>query len=549
MKFLFGIRIPAGRRRCLVAFVLFLGVFSATALTASHYGLAWDEPYYFHSSDLQMEWGSNLVKNLVNFEPGQSLSDDTITRYWYWDPYHVPHPPFSRLLSGVSKSLFSSFMDTFLAYRLSTAFLFSVLIGVLYLWIAEIWSGKAGLFASLCLFFIPHVFGHAHFAMTDIPVTCMWFFSVFCFYRGLDRWRWSLLFGVVFGLALSTKFPAFLIPIPLLVWSLLWHRNRCQNNLFAMIFIAPAIMLLTQPYLWHHTLPRILEFIYTSINRGESPDTSLTTLFFGKLLLSHQLPWYYPYFIVSISIPIGILAFSLLGMFFSFNEGSNDGVAILFVINGLFILSLPLFPDAIIHDGTRLLLPAFPFLAGLGGIGFHGLLIVMRRCWHHRPFHGVRDMELKAAVFIMMLIFPPVLVEMVDIHPYELSYYNSLIGGIKGADKSGLEVTYLQEAINPRFLSYLNREIPQNSRVNGSFSNFMLDFYQQWGRLRRDIKLTDKYNCEFYILLSRKSAFSDFDWWLFKNRPIPTGAVKLQDVPIISIYKLNGLPNSCRKYF
>ena len=165
--------ISAAKRRYLVAFVLFLGVFLATALTASHYGLAWDEPYYFHSSDLHMEWGSNLAKSLVNFEPSQSLSDDTITKYWHWDPYHVPHPPFSMLLSGLSKALFSPFMDTFVAYRLSTAFLFSLLIGVLYLWIAEIWSGKAGLFAALTLFFMPHVFGHAHFAMTDIPLTCL----------------------------------------------------------------------------------------------------------------------------------------------------------------------------------------------------------------------------------------------------------------------------------------------------------------------------------------------------------------------------------------
>lgn len=528
------------KRRYLIALVLFLGVFLATVLTASHYGLAWDEPYYFHSSDLQMEWGGKLVKNLVNLEPNKSLSDDTVTRYWHWDPYHVPHPPFSRILSGVSKTLFSPFMDAFVAYRLSTAFLFSLLIGVLYLWIAEVWSGKTGIFAALSLFFMPHVFGHAHFAMTDIPLTCMWFLSVYCFYKGLNHWRWSLLFGVILGLSFSTKFPAFLIPIPLLIWSLIWHRNRCQNNLFSMIFIAPPVMVLTQPYLWHHTLPRILEFILNSVTRGENPDTSFVTLFFGKLLLSHQLPWYYPYFIVAISIPVGILAFSLLGMVFSFGKGGRDGITILFSVNALFILSLPLFPGAVIHDGTRLLLPAFPFLAGLGGIGFHGLLSVMKRYWHRRPFHGVRKMRLKAAVFLMMLTFVPALGEMAAIHPYELSYYNSLIGGLEGAYKSGLEVTYLQEAINPRFLSYLDREIPENSMVNGSFSNFMLDFYQKRGRLRRDIKLTDKRDCDFYILLSRKTAFSDFDRWLLKKKPTPTAAVKLRGVPLISIYKFAG---------
>ena len=98
-----------------------------------------------------------------------------------------------------------------------------------------------------------------HIAVTDVPLATMWFLTTYSFWKGLSSWKWSLVLGIVWGLALSTKFPAVLILIPLVVWAHLFQRDKYVNNFFAMLFLGPVVMVATQPYLWHQTGLRVLQ--------------------------------------------------------------------------------------------------------------------------------------------------------------------------------------------------------------------------------------------------------------------------------------------------
>ncbi len=51
-------------------------------------------------------------------------------------------------------------------------------------------------------------------------------------------------------------------------------------------------------------------------------------------------------------------------------------------------------------------------------------------------------------------------VALVRIHPYELSYYNELIGGPRGAWERGFELTYWYDAFNDEVVDDLNRKFP-----------------------------------------------------------------------------------------
>ena len=104
------------------------GVFFLVASTSSHYGLTWDEPYYFHASDLELQWFGEFFQGILQGNPTSVLRDEKIESAWRWDPYHVPHPPFSRLLSGLTKTVLSPFIDKFTAYRLAPALLFALLV-------------------------------------------------------------------------------------------------------------------------------------------------------------------------------------------------------------------------------------------------------------------------------------------------------------------------------------------------------------------------------------------------------------------------------------
>ncbi len=514
------------------------GVFFLVAFTSSHYGVTWDEPNYFHASDLELQWFGEFFQGILRGDPGSVLSDEKIASAWRWDPYHVPHPPFSRLLSGLTKAALVPFMDKFTAYRLAPALFFALLVTVMYLWVTALFDRVTGLFSALALVLIPNLFGFAHFAVTDMPLTAMWVLTVYCFWKGLKDWRWSVALGIVWGLALSTKFPALLIPIPLLLWAHLYHRRAYTNNVFAMSFLSPLLMIASQPYLWRQTFLRIVQFLYEGVSHGYRPDTNFPIFFFNRLLFSSELPWFYPSFMTAVTIPETILVLILIGLISLVWVKQQREVMVLFLFNAMFILIMGLLPGAVLHDVNRLMLPALPFLVGLASCGFfvlvrylaergQGITVLQR-------IHYLRE-KLIGAVFLLVLI-PPAL-DLLAYHPYELSYYNRIVGGIRGAYKHGLEVTYFMEAFTPQFLSLLNRQLPPNASINASFSNPIFEYYQKENRLRRDLRITDTKDFDFYILLARQSAFSEFDRSLFKTHPRPLHVSGLESVPLVSIYK------------
>lgn len=518
---------------CLLGAVTFLMV----ASTDSHYGLGWDEPNYFHASDLEIRWIVDFGRNLLHGETAKSLDDDTIRAAWYWQPYYVPHPPFSRIVSGLTKTTFSSVLDKFSAYRLASALFLGLLVSVMYMWIAKVFSPVAGLFAALSLIVMPNLFGLAHFALTDIPLTTLWFLTVYCFWRGLKSWRWSVLLGIVWGLALATKFPALLLPVPVLLWAQIYHRRAYANNLFSMIFLSPLVMVICNPYWWHQTLPRIATFLYDSVSRGFRPETNFSIFFFHEYYTSGSVPGYYPFFMTAVTVPEPVLFLALAGIISMVWLKPQREITILFLLNAAFILLTGLFPGAVLHDVNRLMLPTLPFLVGLAGCGFFLLVEWLTKAGQKiTALQRISDFRTKLAAAVALLVIARSAGDLIAYHPYELSYYNRLVGGVRGAHERGLEVTYLMEAITPEFVGYLNGRLPANATIHSAFSNFMFKYYQREKLLRPDIKITDSTDFDYFILLNRRSMILPAHETLLATNPI-FDTWRFDSVPFIFVVK------------
>lgn len=524
--------------RWLIPAGLFLTSFIMVAVTSRDYGVAWDEPAYFHASDLHIEWLVEFGQNLLRAELGKSVQDENIKKAWHWDPYHVPHPPFSRIVSGIMKALFGSYVDKFVAYRLGPALFFALLVVGMYSWMADLFNYATGLFSAVALIAIPNLFGFAHIAVTDMPLATMWFFTAYCFWKGLTSWKWSIMLGVVWGLTLATKFPALLIPIPLFLWAHLFYRRSYANNVFVMLFLSPVIMIACQPYLWHQPGLRILEFLFEGLSRGYRPETSFSVFFLGQLYLTNQLPWYYPFFVVGVTTPEAILSLALFGSACLYWLREQRAPATLFLTSATFILMTGLLPGAVLHDGVRQLLPALPFVAAMAGVGFFVLSIWLQRlCTSWQLLEAIRHLPQKIIAAIMILsLFVPAL-DTYLFHPFQLSYYNRLVGGIQGAYLQGLEVTYFLEALTPDFVKALNKTLPTHATINASFGNLMLVYYQKEGRLRNDVRIADKGPFDYYVLLNRRSALSPREQILV-NGPYETFlSVTIARVPLVSVFE------------
>jgi hypothetical protein len=523
--------------RWLIPFALFVGTLLLTGATLKDYGVTWDEPPYFHATDLHGKWLSELPKNLLAGKLLESFDDANIKAAWHWNPYNVPHPPFSRIVSAVTKNLAAHLLDRFSSYRIAPALFFALLVAVMYLWVNELFGPIVGMFAAAALFLTPNLFAYGHVAVTDLPLAAMWFLTVYCFWKGLNDWRWSLTLGVVWGLALSTKFPALLIPVPMVIWAHVFYRHHYANNIIALLLVAPLVMVATQPYLWHQTAVRILEFLYEGISRGYRADANFGVFFLNQIMSSQQLPWYYPFYLVAVTTPEPILLLALAGSLGATWQRNHRPTVLLFALNLVFVLILGLLPGAVLHDGVRQMLSALPFIAALSGFGFFILTVALHRV-ARRIDKLARVTNLNAKItgaLFLLFCFNPAL-DLYLAHPFQLSYYNRLVGGIRGAYERGLETTYFMEAITPRFLARLNEKLPPNASVNASFANFMFEFYQHHGMLRRDIRFGESATADFYLILNRRSTLSGRDLRLLRSSPPLVDSITLAGVPLVVLF-------------
>ena len=519
----------------LAVFVIILLLIGSTA---GDYGVVWDEPVYFYASDLHVNWIKLATHDLAEGNFHRLLDDEGIKAAWHWNPYNVPHPPFSRIVSGLAKNTLEPLMSKYIAYRIGPALFFAALVTVMYVWMRELFGAATGLFAALAVVLTPNLFGFAHIAVTDLPLASLWFLTTYSFWKGLTSWKWSMALGVLWGLALSTKFPAVLILIPLIVWAQFFHRNRYANNIFSMLMVAPIVMVVMQPYLWHDTGLRILEFLYEGISRGYRPETNFGVFFLGRTLPSSQLPWYYSFLMIGITTPELFVLLAVTGIFASAWLTEQRSAVLLFFVNVIFILSLGMMPGAVLHDGVRQMLAALPFVVALAGVGFHVVLTRSIELVQNRHVVAqLSGLETKTAAIILLLACAGPLFDVYLCHPFQLSFYNRFVGGVRGAYARGLETTYFMEAFTPKFLQQLNETLPRNAIVNASIANFMFTLYQKENRLRPDIKITEGQNFDYYVLLNRRSALGPRERRLMQAPIKPFLSVDLAGVPLVSVFE------------
>ena len=103
-----------------------------------------------------------------------------------------------------------------------------------------------------------------------------------------------------------------------------------------------------------------------------------------------------------------------------------------------------------------------------------------------RASAGSPDQLLGLGLAVLLLL--PGLLGITRLHPFELSYYNELVGGTAGARRLGMETTYYASTYG-YFLPELN-ELPAGSKLWVMPNSWdVMYYYQRNGLLRDDLVL------------------------------------------------------------
>jgi len=487
--------IPGGNK-VLLPCGIFLFSFCLYAATLSGYGLTWDEPFYVLHSQKIAQWFSLFAG------PGDPFDADAVNAAWNFDRYHNCHPAFYKL-SGIvfSRTLGALLFDDLLsAYRISTVFWASLLILFLYFYLQKVYANRlVAAFGGLLFLFTPRFFAHAHFYATDMMVAALGFITLYRVYYKREG-RFALLWTAgCAGALLAVKFTGLLIfPLAFAAVVPAADKKRFLRFYLRFFFLAWLFFAVLNPHMWFGLVPE-MRFYFQSVLQRES-SVPIATLYFGKIY-PYRLPWHQPLVMLAITLPSVTVITAGIGLLLHRYAHIRKEW---FFETGSFLLLCTVFvlPSTPKHDGIRLFSLQWPFAVLLGVRGMAcmaGAFARMRPGKYPQPMR----MHLQAGAVAAAAVVTAY--ACIGSHPYQLSYYNAIIGGTRGAERAGFSISYWYDALNREALAKINRLAGAEAVSVFSYPNKDIIGWNKWlGSLERSVYPADRMeNADYMLLIHR----------------------------------------------
>ncbi len=519
----------------LISLAVGLAALFAVACTSNSLGLNCDEPNYYNSCLQQLAWFRQAFEDFSAGRWSAPFSPEVIDRYWSYQPIFNVHPPFYKLCSSLTLVLFQGWLGPMGAFRLAPAIMFSILVALLFLTVSRRYGMPAGLWAAGAFAMMPRVFAHAHFGCADMPLTLLWFASAASFHRALKSRRWALVFALVYGLALATKFTALVIPLPLVLYVLLFRRfSRAAWPVGIALVVSPLVMVGLNPQWWHSTLEHLYFYLVDSASRSDY--LCIPTYYLGSQYYFY-LPWHHSFILTLFTVQPLVLAGFIYGLWRTARHLLADPWISNNLLHWLVIMFVMMLPSSPGHDGVRLFLPSFVFLAVISARGFKDFISralpwVLTRI----PGAGQRARRASGAWLLLGAMLVPSIVILTRAHPYELSYFNSLAGGVSGAEDLGMETTYMWETFNDTSCAVINRTLPDSAGVF-TMNNPHFQFLQRLGKIKPSLKFNnERFDCDYILQYNRQGMFTDLDWVLLR-RGTPVAELEVDGVRLFALFQ------------
>ncbi len=483
------------KKTLLIALLITIINFLVHFVIINDYGLSWD--YHFHYYGGLYHLGLPVPK-ASDLSPIPFTAPDP--RLTVDDPFG----PFISIIPTLSQHFFYDkwqllAMDS--AYNLPMIIIGSLGVGIMYLFMSEVFTPFVGLFSSLFLLLLPVYFGYTHNNMKDIPNAVLFAFTIYFFWR-LVRYKKTkdlIVSSLFFAVAFNFKINSIFIPLICLLWYIsVYYRNifNIYKNKSALFFLlAPVFALIIWWSFWKDPLGKLLMLpAYFTRNTIYIP-----VLYLGKIIYSGvNIPLSYPYVYLAVTIPIPILFFFVIGLSGSIyalftNSKYKNGISLL-----LLWFFVPLFrylsPQMGAIDGVRHFLEVvFP----LSALASFGLYFTFDKIYYIR-----KNLFLKYLICLTIILL--LIKNLIVYHPYQTSFYNSLIGGLKGAEGQ-FDIDFWGTPQKDAVF-WLNKNAPLNSKIYIAMAQSTSSTYLR-GDLLEQVNKSPLLQSDYIVILNRQSFF------------------------------------------
>lgn len=523
-------------------------------LIMNDYGITWDFHHHFFAGMhlLKQEITTDLSDNLPFTEP---------------DPRGTYKLPFGPLMSISPVATYLLFYKQLHLLAFDNAYNISIIIWgvigifILYLFLAEAVNIQAAVFGFLFLALLPRHFGDLHNNMKDIPQATTFTLAIWLFWRLMQyrRIRDLIVASCAFAIAFNTKVNTLAVPMIAFFWSILVLVSKLRTSLkipvkpsilalrswlgktyivWLYFLLAPLFSFALWSLFWDDPIGQLLYI--PSFFRDNTQN--IEVLFFGKWYCSAvNVPWYYPIGYVGITTPLTTLFFALIGLIISLWTIHRNTLSSLILLWFLVPISRYLLPSMGVIDGIRHFMEVvFPltFLAGQGSAYFYVSIKKLFRRIKGEKIYTLGLIGIFSAI-ISYLLFTIIL-----FHPFQIAYYNEIVGGILGA-YGKFDLDYWGSS-QKKAMQWLNMNAPQNAFIHVVMAGDAAAKYLR-PDLRANVNKKGFDQSDYMVVLNRQSFFYRYFWsWEHFLRKQTAYIVSNQGVPIVLIYD-NHLPGTPRQ--
>ena len=397
-----------------------------------NYGLSWDEPLFY-------DYGNALG---YAYSPPEWLSGqfDVDNSYGSSGDDHKTRGPAYLLLARGPVRLLEIFgVESASAWHLINFLFFQV--GVYFFYRLSLrWMKPSAALAAAALFaWQPMLWGHAFINPKDPPFMTFFLAAVCLGFEMVDRVTEPggknplkiILPAILLGITTSIRVLGPLAGVLVFIYFL--YAVFTSRNLrvpvspwllfFGYGFITLLSMFLTWPYLWEEPLSRFLEVFRLM---SDNP-TSLSVLFGGEVFRAGDLPRRYLPFMLAVTLTEPIWILFALGVIAGYwkllrdrspARARNLVTVTLVLLWFVIVVAYVFIRQPAMYDGIRHFLFILPPIFLFTGFVFEFLM--------ERSYNW-----LYAGILAAILL--PGLYSIIQLHPYEYTYYNSLVGGTQNA--------------------------------------------------------------------------------------------------------------------
>jgi len=504
-----------------------------TALVVVYGGAQWigrrdvaltDDAYqYLGAAQVYKAWYIDAFRSVVGGRGG-ALRQDAIDRHFQ---VNNVHPPMAKALMAAGIAILHDRLqrlDEIEAARVGVLCLSTLLAAMMFLTCWPVYGPAVAVAAPLFLLVMPRFFFDSHIESLDVASAATYFMAVFCFWQSRRHDGWAVAAALAAGLAMSTKVNGVLVVVPLtLAWWFDIFRSRAgwrdalrrlahpPPALLLMIAMGPIVAILLWPWLWGDTIRRLSAYVAFYVHHHPS-----LFYYFGTIYYVPFAPWHAPLVMAAITTPVPILVLAAIGVAIvvrrqtrqSNVEPDARALDALVILNALVTIGAVALPNVPKYGGVKLFLPFFPFLAILAAVGFDAAANAAAVAFGI----GARWRAAASAAVLAALI-GSMGWTLAHIHPYELSYYNAMIGGLRGADRLGFETQYY-DLWYLELARWLNRTYPDGVHVffqpnNPEYLRHAAWYYEA-GRLNRNVVIVRQESDADIVVLTHERRWPQY---------------------------------------